>query len=219
MLFGRTLVLSCESYLEAGDDRAARCLQRMTRQHRHQRGSAAEASSDINVEMPELDELLNPAKRLHLEAYEEIAAAGSHTDFADLAQSPYYQTPCRKGVAPALLRGSQLFSLVRRRPLLPCELMVIQGIPAGSAASHGLWAQSYPFVSTMEEQWSWGIVRQLAGNSMHLCQVGSVISLLIALTAELARSSDDEGQSLQQRPAGNSAQRGGPGGHVQFGGS
>ena len=198
--------MSCESYLEAGDDRAARCLRRMTRQQRRERSSshvaaaaAAAAASDVHAEMPDLDELLNPAKRLHLAAYDEIAAAASHTDFADLAQSPYYQTPCRKGVAPALLRGSQLFSLARRRPLLPCELMVIQGIPAGSAAIDGDLAKCYPSVSAMEEQWSWAIVRQMAGNSMHLCQVGSVISLLIALTAELARSSDDEGQQCQQK--------------------
>jgi hypothetical protein len=160
--------------------------------------AAAAAASGVNAEMPDLDELLNPAKRLHLAAYYEIAAAASHTDFADLAQSPYYQTPCRKGVAPALLRGSQLFSLSRRRPLLPCELMIIQGIPAGSTAIDGDGAKCYPFVSTMEEQWSWATVRQMAGNSMHLCQVGSVISLLIALTAELVRTSDDEGPRQQK---------------------
>ena len=200
MLFGRTLVLSCESYLEAGDDRAARCLCRMNLRRQQRRGSYFVASADADVAMPDLDDLLGPAKRQHLEAYYEIAAGASHTDFADLAQSPYYQKPCRKGVAPALLRGSQLFSLARRRPLLPCELMVIQGMPAGSIAGDGILAKCYPFVREMEEEWSGSVVRQMAGNSMHLCQVGSVISLLIALTAELARKPDAGQQQHSAAP-------------------
>lgn len=200
------MLLSCESYLEAGDDRAARCLSRVNWQRQQRRGNYVASSADADAVMPDLDDLLGPAKRQHLEAYYEIAAGASHTDFADLAQSPYYQQPCRRGVAPALLRGSQLFSLARRRPLLPCELMVIQGIPAGGIAGDGILAKCYPFVREMEEEWTGSVVRQMAGNSMHLCQVGSVISLLIALSAELARKPETGQQpvaapNVVRRPA------------------
>ena len=133
------------------------------------------------------------------------AAAGDKkhigiTDFADLAQSPFHQLPCRRGVAPALLRGSSLFSLSRRRPLLPCELMVVQGIPAGSSCCTGRsLAEYYPFKSIVEQDWPASVIRKLAGNSMHICQVGSVISLIIALSAELTR----EDNSTLARPGSN----------------
>lgn len=227
-LCGRTLSASCEIYLDAGEESAKSYLLEIGRRRRKRRGEAVEAEDPDACEEEALADLMTPAKLLHLAAYDAIlaeaetaaaaAAAGGRkhigvTDFADLAQSPFHQVPCRRGVAPALLRGSSLFSLSRRRPLLPCELMVVQGIPAGSSCSIGRsLAEHYPFKSIVEQDWPAAVIRKLAGNSMHICQVGSVISLIIALSAELTRS-ENRGQQAaadqgQQRSSSSSSRAG-----------
>ena len=197
-LCGRRLIARCESYLEIGEALAGSHQRALARQRQRRRGEAEAEGHDSDSAgraAVELDALLGPSQLQHLAAYDEIgarqaAAAQPHgiTDFADLAQSPYHQMPCRGGVAPALLRGSHLFSLSRRRLLLPCELMAIQGISAGSGA-----AEDHPFDEEKAAEWRTpAAVRQMAGNSMHLCQVGTVIALVLAMTAELTRLAEPQ---------------------------
>lgn len=176
-LCGRSLVMSCEAYLDAGEDMASSHMLAVARRRQRRRGEEESGAA-------ELADIMTPMALQHLAAYDQFAASRAITDFADLSQSPFHQQPCRQGVAPALLRNSCLFSLSRRRLLLPCELMVIQGIPAGSAEE-----QHYPFDVIEERAWhSTAAVRRLAGNAMHICQVGSVMALIVALTHELTRS-------------------------------
>jgi hypothetical protein len=177
--------MTCEAYLEAGQAMAANHMHSLAQLRQRKRGE--EESGAV-----ELDSIMTPMQLQHLAAYDKFADSKAISDFADLSQSPFHQAPCRQGVAPALLRNSSLFSLSRRRLLLPCELMVIQGIPAGNAVCESPQLR-YPFDVTKEVTWqSTATVRKMAGNSMHICQVGSVITIIMAMSRELTRSTNVE---------------------------
>lgn len=95
-------------------------------------------------------------------------------------------------VAPSLLKGSLFFSLSRRRPMLPAEAMLLQGFPVPSLLPNDCeLASLYPFQRPLEEIPPDRTVRNLAGNGMHLCQVGSAFLIAVGLAVEHRRKPDD----------------------------
>ena len=71
----------------------------------------------------------------------------------------------------------------------PGEYMMMQGIPVPSLMdADSLAAEMYPFTMPLEQLFPQASdVRQLAGNGMHVVQVGSVFAFLLGMTGQLLR--------------------------------
>ena len=115
--------------------------------------------------------------RLHLREYLRIASEKNIGDLVNLMQDPRHMAPCRRLVAPTLLRGSLLWSLSCRRLVHPIEYLLMQGM-------------QHPFAAALTESFSEFTIRQMAGNAMHVQQVGASFLLVFALLAELRRATD-----------------------------
>ncbi|MCP4238966.1 MAG: hypothetical protein GY772_00195, partial [bacterium] len=116
--------------------------------------------------------LIPPCARAHLLEYERLrtgamAEGRPAPDLVCLLQSPHYSGSTNH-LAPPLLRNTLLYSLQRRRLVLPAETCLIQGIPAPSLISD--LAHRSPFQVPLESLVTEGQLRSLLGNAMHLCQ-------------------------------------------------
>ena len=176
-LFGRALVVDCTVF------GPGRC----------------EHSQDVD---PLKD--VSPSMRAHHDAYQDLAAAApllsapsqggiarrAFCDLWDLSQSPYHITPALEWRAAAtLIRNASLFSSSRGVMIPPGEYMMMQGIPVPSLMdADSLAAEMYPFTMPLEQLFPQASdVRQLAGNGMHVVQVGSVFAILLGMTGQLFR--------------------------------
>lgn len=137
-----------------------------------------------------------PCARVHLQECLQISREKCIGDMVNLMQNPCHMAPCRRLIAPTLLRGSLLWSLSCQRLVCPMEYMLMQGIPAaptnavgGAAADDRAHAHvmQCPFVADLTESFSESTIRRMAGNAMHVQQVGAVYLLVYALLAELQR--------------------------------
>jgi len=155
---------------------------------------AARSSSSCPVDQLEFPGDVIPAcARAHLRAYDELRSGSDEVcDLVCVLQSPYHIAPGTRQVAPSLLKGSLLFSLSRRRLMLPAETMLLQGFPVPSLLpSDGELASLYPFQTPLEDMLPDRTVRNLSGNGMHLCQVGCAFLIAVGLAVELRRASSD----------------------------
>ena len=139
------------------------------------------------------EDAIPTSARVHLKAYDELARGSAETcDLVCLLQSPYHISPGNRQVAPALLKGSLLFSVSRRRLMLPSETMLLQGFPVPSLLPNdSKLASLYPFQEPLEEMLAERAVRSLSGNGMHLCQVGCMFLIAMGMAAGLRRPSPD----------------------------
>ncbi len=134
--------------------------------------------------------LIPPCARAHLLEYERLRAAAAAqgqpvADLVCLLQSPHHTGTSRNSLwAPPLLRNTCLYSLQRRRLVLPAETCLIQGIPTRSLIS-GTAGRRSPFEEPVESMATEGQLRGLLGNAMHLCQVGGASLIALCLAAEL----------------------------------
>ena len=178
MLSGRELLLDCTAYLVAKPSQVE--SYRASREVRRGRVGLPREEGNSDV--------LPVGYRVHLEAYDEVAKTRGCCDMANLTQSPYHLSPSTRQIAPTLLKASLLYSLSRRRLLHPGEYMLVMGMPSPSMlGDDSLAAAEYPFTKALEELLPENSVRQLAGNGMHLCQIGTVFLLVAGLAAELQR--------------------------------
>ena len=187
-LFARRMDSTSSIYLVASPEQI--------RQHEYERlGWADRQGSDASAD----DELwplhIPPCARVHLQECVQISRKRKIGDMVDLMQNPCRMEPCRRPFAPTLLRGSLLWSLSRQRLVCPVEYLLLQGIPASpavaaaGAAAAGAAARvvQCPFVADLTEHFSESVIRRMAGNAMHVQQVGATFLLAYALLAELHR--------------------------------
>jgi hypothetical protein len=142
--------------------------------------------------------------RVHHDAYVELAGAAqlhqplnsapletkqrAFCDLWDLAQSPYHIAPTTTWrAASTLLRNSILFSASRGVLIPPAEYMMLQGIPVPSLLDAGSEAaELYPFTERIEQLFPKTCdVRMLAGNGMHVTQIGTVFAFLLGMASQL----------------------------------
>lgn len=147
---------------------------------------------------------LTPAMRAHHDAYVELAGAApllqplnsamqepsqrAFCDLWDLAQSPYHIAPTTTWqAASTLLRNSILFSASRGVVIPSAEYMMLQGIPVPSVLDAGSEAaELYPFTERLEHLFPKTYdIRMLAGNGMHVTQIGSVLVFLLGMASQL----------------------------------
>jgi len=137
--------------------------------------------------------------RVQLQECLRISRIKTIGDLVNLMQNPCHMAPCRRLVAPTLLRGSLLWSLSRQRLVCPTEYMLMQGIPAATmnacaSAASGDPAREHvmqcPFTANMVEHFNESTIRRMAGNSMHVQQVGAAFLFVYALLADLQRLVD-----------------------------
>jgi hypothetical protein len=147
---------------------------------------------------------LTPGMRVHHDAYVELAGAAqlhqplnsapletkqrAFCDLWDLAQSPYHIAPTTTWrAASTLLRNSILFSASRGVLIPPAEYMMLQGIPVPSLLDAGSEAaELYPFTERIEQLFPKTCdVRMLAGNGMHVTQIGTVFAFLLGMASQL----------------------------------
>jgi len=199
-LFGRRVLLDGDVFLAA----PAELLNEDTRRLAAARGRLVPGFVAAQVTNREL---LPPGQLVRLEGYESLAAAkDTEADVAagevvvsspstsaetvlqlsvaprraqivNLMQNPHhFQTI--QNLAPALLRGSVLYSMSAQRRFLPEEHFLIQGIPVMELLPVGP-KNVYPFLKPLQELTSSAALRRLTGNAMHLSQVG--LAMLLAL--------------------------------------
>ena len=146
------------------------------------------------------EEGLTPGMRAHRDAYRRLAdlapkltgdgGGSAFCDLWDLSQSPYHISPGKDWrIASTLIRNSRLYSCTRGQMIQPGEYMMLQGIPIPSMLDASSRASDlYPFTAPFEELFPVASqARRLAGNGMHIVQVGSTFAFLLGLAAQLRR--------------------------------
>ena len=126
--------------------------------------------------------VLSPWLRLQLTKYKKVLQesprfAGKKNIFVDLSQNPD-ERPRVHEMIPCLLRNSFLWSMEFQRPLHPLEILAVQCIPV-LLPSGSKYSNFCPWSADFLDGLSRTQVQQIAGNSMVLPAVGSV--LLLAL--------------------------------------
>ena len=84
------------------------------------------------------------------------------------------------GFVPALLRGSQIWSMHKQRLMLPEEGLEVQG--------HDLFGPVSPFSCPFRDNivcHNGRVLRQMSGNGMHLACVQSIINFVMATTVDI----------------------------------
>ena len=199
-LFARRLECTCAIFLVASEQQQQR--------HLHQRlVNRAVPCEDRCVENPvvvneesvgNLDPLtllhIPACARVHLQECQAISRRETIGDIVNLMQNPVRMTPSRRQVTPTLLRGSLLWSLSLGRLVSPPEYLLMQGLPSRSledmatdSAPKPEERMVNPFTVDLIERMPEGTIRQMAGNAMHVQQVGATFLLVYALLAELRR--------------------------------
>lgn len=191
-LFSRRMDSTSTIFLVASPDQI--------RQHKYERlGRAARQSTDASADDERWPLHIPPCARVHLQECVQISRQRRVGDLVNLMQNPSHMAPCRRLFAPTLLRGSLLWSLSRQRLACPVEYLLLQGIPASPAvaaaiAAAGAPAEAHviqcPFVADVTERFGESAIRRMAGNAMHVQQVGATFLYAFALLAELRRLTD-----------------------------
>ena len=103
-----------------------------------------------------------------------------------LLQSPWRITPVVENHVPVLLTNTLLYSHEASRLVLPEELLLIQGIPVpGLEAQLGIGISGlYPFAGALHDLFQDRAICKLAGNGMHISQVGAALLLALCCARE-----------------------------------
>jgi hypothetical protein len=123
-------------------------------------------------EAPDLFELLPPCARVHLQAARDIRSAAMAQGIRGpnvicLMQSPHQIRPSASQAFPTLLTGGLPFSLDLNRLILPQELLLTMGV---------LPSDQQSLLQNLHDRH----VRKLAGNGMHISQIGAALLLSLA---------------------------------------
>jgi hypothetical protein len=131
-------------------------------------------------------DVICPSARVHLEAcnllHEERQLG---RDLVSLSQSPFHiQANRLSACAPVLVRNSLLYSMRKKRLVLPEEALQMQGLPVPELLTdHPHVAARWPFCCSLGEIMTEAQLRAVTGNGMHVCQVGSAVLLALAMVA------------------------------------
>ncbi|CAE7037690.1 unnamed protein product [Symbiodinium sp. CCMP2456] len=122
--------------------------------------------------------LLSPWHRQNLQKYKSALAGNAELEGAaeiivDLSQDAD-ERPRMSCMMPCLLRTSLLYALKARRPLTPSEWFCVQCLPMSLPADND-FASFVPWLPHMLRSLSRNQAQQLAGNSMVLPAMGSVL--------------------------------------------
>ena len=163
--FYRKLVATSDVYMTATLEQVREYYAKRFQANPHSVGSATE-------EAPDLLELLPPCARVHLQAVRdmrsEAAARGDRgPNVICLMQSPHQIRPNASQAFPTLLTGGLPFSLDLNRLILPEELLLTMGV---------LPVDQRSLLQNLHERQ----VRKLAGNGMHVSQIGAALLLALA---------------------------------------
>ncbi len=199
-LFARRLECTCGIFLAASQEQLRRHeFQRLANRGEAYENSLAESRRQVpGADMGIVDPLtfmhIPACARVHLQECVDISRRESICDMVNLMQNPVRMKPGRRQVAPTLLRGSLLWSLSMRRLVCPVEYLLMQGLPSSSSAAPAAdsacnpeEAMGSPFSADLTECMPEGTIRQMAGNAMHVQQVGATFLWVYALLAELHR--------------------------------
>ena len=105
------------------------------------------------------------------------AGADTRVAIANVTNTPMFSNQISSRVAPALLRNSFLYELVRDSPVSIIEYWLIMGYPHPSLAHQGLdtdmFGNGHPVAQSLYDE-SFTIKEQkcLLGNGMHVAQIG-----------------------------------------------
>jgi hypothetical protein len=126
-----------------------------------------------------------PSARVHLDECKKLHKLGRlGRDLVSLSQSPLHHVFIKpSGCAPTLTRNSLLYSMLGRRLLLPAETLQMQGLPVPAMLPKSGLASRWPFACDLPDIMSESWERSVAGNGMHMCQVGSAVLLALAVLA------------------------------------
>ena len=184
-LFGRDVVCSPQVFLTATEED----VQTYYRERAAARGlllCGQEASGKMSVQE---DDVIPPCARVHLlshnNLHREALRRGDvyEPDFVCLMQSPYHGTPAQDGLAPPLLTGTLLHSLVAGRLVLPSELAMLSGIPQPQPTGNELapevlqlnpWDGVDMIGATGESSF-----RKMLGNGMDMAQITAALATLL----------------------------------------
>lgn len=186
-------------YMVASPDQASQHEQERLRNSSQGDAGRQEVETAADGELWPWPLHIPPCARVHLQECLQISRKKCIGDMVNLMQNPCHMAPCRRLFAPTLLRGSLLWSLSCRRLVCPIEYMLMQGIPAVPAnavasatadAPANAYVMQCPFAADLTEHFSESTVRRMAGNAMHVQQVGATFLLVYALLAELQKLTD-----------------------------
>lgn len=174
-IFGRKRNMTAEDHLRAPSSEIAASIakQATDRGLPQQRRSGREWSAF---------QCLTPAMKKSVQAHEEyLTSKGINSDepvIVNLIQSPGYIQPVI-GMFPALLKGSRLWSIQRRRLLLPMEHLEVMGFQIYKDDKYQCrFTHALQMLSDTK-------LRQFAGNTMHLRVVGTCIMYILAATQKV----------------------------------
>ena len=132
--------------------------------------------------------VMQPGNKIRMEQFREKVVDDGHPDFdfcVDTTQTVSFGSLSR--VMPTILRNSQIYSLRGDRLFVMQELMAAQGIPrffADDSTVHALpdmdWLRDMDSLDMRK-------AKGLLGNTMCLCQVGSVMAILFVGVARSAQ--------------------------------
>ncbi len=163
--FYKKLVATSDVYMTATLEQVKEYYAKRFQANPHSIGSAAE-------EEPDLLELLPPCARVHLQAARDMrsnatAQGNRGPNVICLMQSPHQIRPNASQAFPTLLTGGLPFSLDHNRLILPDELLLVMGV---------LPVDQRPLLQNLQDRQ----VRKLAGNGMHVSQIGAALLLALA---------------------------------------
>ena len=172
----------CGIYLKASKDQVKDLYLKRVQ------ASSSQSSSFAGGRWSELGimDVICPSARVHLEACQELHADGKlGRDLVSLSQSPWFMRQNKlSAFVPVLVRNSQLYSMSRRRLVLPEEALQMQGLPVPALLSDlPDLATRWPFKCDFHDIMTETQMRTATGNGMHICQVGSAVLLAVAMLA------------------------------------
>ena len=156
------------------------------------------------LEHMKFENLICPAQRVRLQDYDDQLAAeapkytGCASIMVNLMQTVDYiglPAPKSKMHLPTLMRGSALFDLVARKPILEEELYCAQGFPHFLEEGDE-YSKYWPWVDGFEH--SPMQMRKMQGNGMNLAAVGSVLMFLMAATEKLYKPCHEHMKALAE---------------------
>ena len=166
-------VASCAAmFLRATAEEVRELLQHMADQ-RH-----VVLPHDMSLSSVSASALLSPWHRQNLQKYKSALNGNAEFEGAteiivDLSQDADERSRMSR-VMPCLLRRSLLYAVKARRPLTPSEWFCVQCLPISLPADNN-FASFVPWLPHMLRSLSRNQVQQLAGNSMVLPAMGSVL--------------------------------------------
>ena len=131
-------------------------------------------------------DIICQSAQVHLEACKMLHEQGKlGRQMVSLSQSPFHvQHNKLSACAPVLVRNSLLYSMAKKRLVLPGEALQMQGLPVPALlAGFPDLAAQWPFRCSLEDIMTESQLRGVTGNGMHICQVGSALLLALAMVA------------------------------------